>query len=323
MGPASGTDAAIIKIGAGRVMAVTTDPLSLIPTLGAEHSARLSCHLVASDLWTTGIPPAFASVSLQLPPDFGDDELALYWRALSAEMEKLGIAVVTGHTGRYEGCGLPILGAATVFGMGDEGRTVGPAFVKPGDRVLVTRDCAVEATAITARIFPQKLARLLEPEGMEDAAAMISNVTVVPECRAALRVGVRDRGVSSLHDATEGGVLGGLLEVARATKLDLRIEQGRIPLSAAARAACELLGIDPYWTLSEGTLIVTARREAAEAVRQAIAEEGTRVEDVGEVVAGNGMVWLTSTDGQVAKLREPRPDPWWDAYARGLREGWS
>jgi hydrogenase expression/formation protein HypE len=34
VGPRVGTDAAIVKIGAGRVMSVTSDPLSLIPALG-------------------------------------------------------------------------------------------------------------------------------------------------------------------------------------------------------------------------------------------------------------------------------------------------
>ena len=42
-GPRAGHDAAVIRIGAGRVMAVTTDPLSVIPALGpgALGAARL------------------------------------------------------------------------------------------------------------------------------------------------------------------------------------------------------------------------------------------------------------------------------------------
>src|SRR5262245_60362496 len=55
VGPRLGYDTAIVKIGAGRVMAITTDPLSLVPALGPEASARLACHLLASDAWTSGI----------------------------------------------------------------------------------------------------------------------------------------------------------------------------------------------------------------------------------------------------------------------------
>src|SRR5437867_4309672 len=120
VGPGVGRDSAIIKIGAGRVMAVTTDPLSLILAFGPADSAWLACHLIASDLWTSGIPPAYASVSFALPPALPTADFEAYWTAMSDEFARLGIAVVTGHTGRYAGCDLTIIGAATLIGVGDE-----------------------------------------------------------------------------------------------------------------------------------------------------------------------------------------------------------
>jgi hydrogenase maturation factor len=321
-GPRAGADAAIVKLGAGRVMAVTTDPLSLIPGFGPADSARLSCHLIASDLWTTGLPPAYASVNFNLPPHMSDEDFAVYWAAMSDEWRRLEVAVVTGHTGRYEGCDYSIVGAGTLIGVGDDGRTVGPEYVRPGDRVIVTRDCAVEATAIVARLFPKRLGEKLDEAGLARAADRLDQVSVVADCRAALRVGVRDRGVSALHDATEGGVLGGLIELARASACDLRIDRAKIPLSAEARAACEVLGTDPYWTLSEGTLIATARPDHARAVLAALAEESIAAADVGEVMRGTGAVWLTDIGGAVSKLTAPEPDPYWAAYGRAVREGW-
>lgn len=329
-GPRPGGDAAIVRAGAGRVLAVTTDPLSLVPALGPERSARLACRLVASDLWTTGIPPAFAAVTLNLPPEFAADTLDRYLEAAHAAWRELDVAVVTGHTGRYDGCGLTIVGAATVMGMGDEGRWVGPPFVQPGDRVLITRDCAVEATAIAAHLMPVRflaaLAALPEPHDpdavLARARASLDQVSVVEHCRAAVRVGVRDRGVSALHDATEGGVLGALIELAGAAGHDLRIERARIPLSVEARAACAAFGIDPYWTLSEGTLIVCARPAHAAAVARSLADAGIPAFEVGEVVRGHGTLWLTEPGGEITQWTEPEPDPYWPAYARAVREGW-
>src|SRR5262245_1604394 len=198
VGPRIGNDCAVVKIGAGRVMALTTDPISLIPALGAAASARLSCHLLASDLWTSGIPPAYATVSLQLPPRMAEGELAEYWQAMAAEWTRLGVTVVAGHTGRYDGCDLSIVGAATLIGVGDEGRYLSPAMARPGDRVIVTKGCAIEAAAIAARLFPQKLAAKLEPEQMERARALLDQVSVVADCQAVLSVGVRERGVTAL-----------------------------------------------------------------------------------------------------------------------------
>ncbi len=321
-GPRAGHDAAVIRIGAGRVLAVTTDPLSVIPALGPARSARLACHLIASDLWTTGIPPAYASVDFNLPPHFGDDAFAEYWQAMSDEWAALGVAVVTGHTGRYEGCELSIIGAATLIGVGDEGRYVTPAMAAPGDRVILTKGCAIETAAVAASLCPQRLAQRLDEDGLARLRALEAQVSVVRDCRAALRVGMRERGVTALHDATEGGVLGGMVELARACGHDLRVVRSHIPLAPEVREACAVLEVDPYTSLAEGALLACAKPQHAAAVLAALAEEGIVAADVGEVLKGSGRVWIAEPDGSVTTLDEPAPDPYWAAYARALREGW-
>lgn len=323
IGPRPGTDAAVIRIGAARVMTVTTDPLSLIPALGPELSARLSCHLLATDAWTTGIPPAYAALSFQLPPGLEEATLEAYVSSAHAQWSALGVAVVGGHTGRYEGCDLTIVGAGTLIGIGDEGRYLGPEFVRPGDCLIVTKGCAIEATAVAARLFPKRLLAALDEEGLGRARALIDQVSAVEDCRALVRLGVREHGTTCLHDATEGGVLGGLIEMARATGHDLRVEQAKIPLMPEARAACEIFDIDPYWALSEGTLIATVRPERAIEAIAALAEAEIVAAVVGEVVRGSGKLWLTRPDGAVTTLDRPEPDPYWPAYSRAVREGWS
>jgi hydrogenase expression/formation protein HypE len=322
MGPRAGHDAAIVRIGAGRVMAVTTDPLSVLPALGLERSARLAAHLVASDLWTTGIPPAYASVCLTLPPDFRDGDLEIYAAALGGAWKELGVGVVTGHTGRHEGMSGTIVGAATLIGVGDEGRTVTPGAARPGDVVIVTKGCAIETAAIAAWLAPVRLRQHVDEDALAWLRTLVDHVSVVADCRAALRAGVRERGVTALHDATEGGVLGGLVELARACGHDVRIERGRIPLADPVRAACEMLGVDPYWTASEGTLIVCAARDRAPLVVHELEEAGIAAAMVGEVLAGPGRLWVAEADGAVNTFDAPLPDPWWEAYERAMREGW-
>jgi hydrogenase maturation factor len=322
VGPRVGHDAAIVRIGAGRVMAVTTDPLSVIPALGLERSARLACHLIASDLWTTGIPPAYASVDFNLPPAFGDDAFGAYWRAMSDEWAKLGVAVITGHTGRHPGCSENIIGAATLIGVGDEGRYVTPAMAKPGDRVIVTKGCAIETAAIAALAWPERLRQHVDEDGLAALRGLGDQVSVVADCRAALRAGVRERGVTALHDATEGGVLGGLLELAKACGHDVRVERAKLPLGAPVAAACTMLGVDPYWALSEGTLVACAGPERASLVLHELAEDKIPAAIVGEILPGRGKLWVAEPDGGVSTFEAPQPDPWWPAYDRAVREGW-
>lgn len=317
VGPRAGHDAAIVRVGAGRVMAVTTDPLSLVPSLGPERSAWLSCHLLASDLWTTGLPPAHASVSFALPPALDDATFARYWRAMSDAWAELGVAVVTGHTGRYPGCALSIIGAATLMGPGDEGRHLTPAMARPGDRVLITKGCAIETAAVAATLAGESLRARLDDEAFARLSGLWSQVSVVADCRAALRAGVHERGVTAMHDATEGGVLGGLLEVAAACGHDLRIERARIPLAREVEAACDWLGVDPYWSLAQGALIACSAPDRAEAVLAEWRAEGIACADAGEVVGGGGgRLWLVEGSGAVTRLDAPERDPYWAAYAR-------
>lgn len=322
VGPRAGHDAAIVRIGAGRILAVTTDPLSVIPALGPARSARLACHLIASDLWTTGIPPAYASVDFNLPPDFSDAAFAEYWHAMSDAWRELGVAVVTGHTGRYQGCDLSIVGAATLIGVGDEGRYLTPGMAQPGDRVIVTKGFAIETAAVAVALCPERLRARLDDEAMARLIALESQVSVVADCRAILRVGVHDRGVTALHDATEGGVYGGLLELARACGGDVRVARAQVPMRPEIAMACEVMGVAPEWSLAEGALIACVRPPFVSQALAALAGEGIEAADVGEVVRGSGRLWVTEATGDVTVFDAVQPDPYWDAYARAVREGW-
>ena len=104
--------------------------------------------------------------------------------------------------------------------------------------------------------------------------------TMAPPFFPALRDAVR-----ALHDATEGGVLGGLVELAKACGHDVRVDRSRLPLQSAVSTACEVLGVDPYWSLSEGTLIACVAPEHTASVLKELADDGILAARVGDVLA--------------------------------------
>jgi hydrogenase maturation factor len=99
------------------------------------------------------------------------------------------------------------------------------------------------------------------------------------------------------------------------------VDRDLIPLADVARAACEVFGTDPWWTLSEGTLIATVRPEHAGAVLGALTDEGLEAAEIGEVTAGSGKLLVWTSEGPLT-LTEPQPDPYWPAYKRAVDEGW-
>src|SRR4029453_6521033 len=193
-----------------------------------------------------------------------------------------GVAVVTGHTARYDGCAWPMVGGATCIALGSTDAYVTPEMARPGDRVVVTKGAAIEATALFAATFPDRLppragGRLAAGVGADTVAAadrLFERMTVVPEAVIARGFGLRDAGVTSMHDATEGGVLGGLLEVATASRTGIHVDRDRIPVRPEVRAVCEHVGIDPYTAISEGSLIATVVPGRADAFVDALGGAG-------------------------------------------------
>jgi hydrogenase maturation factor len=116
-----------------------------------------------------------------------------------------------------------------------------------------------------------------------------------------------------MHDATEGGVLGGVLEVAAASGNGVRIDRDAIPVRPEVRAVCDHIGIDPYVSISEGTLIATVVSGRADAYIAALADEGIEAAVVGQMVpASRGRTVLTG--GVEAPLTHPGLDPFWQAF---------
>jgi len=319
VGPQHGVDVGILRIAPGVAMALTTDPVFVVPGYGWERAAWFAVHILASDAATSGLQLRWMAVDLNLPSDITESELAELWSAYSRACGDLGLAVVAGHTARYDGCNWPMVGGATCAAIGPESSFVTPNMARPGDRVVVTKGAAIEATALFAATFPDRLAQGVGHEITAAADRLFEQMTVVPEARVAARYGLRERGVTAMHDATEGGVLGALAELASASGVGLRIRLDAIPVRPEVRAVCGHVGIDPYSSISEGTLIATVRPDHADGFLTALADAGIPAAVVGEVTdPWSGAVLVDR--GWERPLEHPGTDPFWAVFGSWAAE---
>ena len=97
----------------------------------------------------------YLSIDLNLPMEMTKKQLETVWDTIHQQCVKLGIAVITGHTARYEGCHYPMVGGATIVGVGELDEYVTPRFCKAGDKMIITKGPAIEATGIFGRDVPQ------------------------------------------------------------------------------------------------------------------------------------------------------------------------
>jgi len=320
VGPQHGVDVGIADLGNGQVMVTTTDPVFVVPPYGWERSGWFAVHILASDAATSGIRPTYITMDLNLPLSMTREDFEALWTVMHRECEKIGMAVITGHTGRYEGCGYPMIGGATVIGIGPKDRYVTPTMARTGDTVLITKGAAIEAAGLFAVTFPARVAERYGESMAREAENVFWQMSVVEDALTAVEAGVRENGVTSMHDATECGVWGGLFEVARASGVGMTIDKEKIIVQDPVRKVCDLFGIDPYSSISEGTLILTCRPHKAREVIRRLADKGIPVSMVGEIVdARQGMRIFEK--GSSRELVHPVVDPFWGAFGKAAEQG--
>jgi hydrogenase maturation factor len=316
-GPMHGVDCGVVRVAPGKVLAMTADPFFIVPDYGWERAAWFAFHILASDITTTGLKPTHLAVDLNLPLSIKKEELELMWETVHRECVKYGVSIVTGHTARYAGCNYPMVGGAVMTALGDEDKYVTTKMARLGDSVLVTKGAAIETCGLFAATFPDMIKKELGTGTLKELEGMFGMMSTVEDALAAAAGNARAAGITSMHDATECGIWGGLYEIARASGTGISVDSNAIPLAPAAARLCAHFGIDPYASISEGTLIITAAPESAPAIMTRLRDKGIASAVIGEVTQAADGVRVTQ-DGRERALEHPVNDPFWPAFAAAM-----
>ncbi|MFC6731696.1 MULTISPECIES: AIR synthase family protein [unclassified Haladaptatus] len=303
LSPQHGVDFGVIDVG-GKAVALATDPVFLMPSLGFERAAWFAFHILMSDVAVSGMTPTHLSIDFNLPSEITDEQFATVWETFDAEAKELGVSVVTGHTARYAGCNYPMVGGATAIAVGEYDDLVRPDGAQVGDKVIVTKGPAVEATGLLSIQFESLMVDELDADTIEAAKDRFYDMSPVQDALVAAAAGP----VTAMHDATECGIFGGLYEIARAAGVGIEMETDAVPILPGVRETCDFFDIELWHSISEGTLLATVQPEGVDDVLAALDAEGIPAAEVGEVVADSGLV----VDGEPTD--HPGVDPFWGAF---------
>lgn len=276
VGPRVGEDAAALDLG-DRVLVMAMDPITFATDLIGWYAVQVN----ANDVAVMGAEPRWFLGALMLPEGFPEDGVAPIFDQLAEACEELAIAEIGGHTEVTSGVSRPVL-VGCMLGEAAPGQVVTTAGAQPGDVVVLYGAAGVEGTAILAREAGEVLAeRGLEAEVTARAREFLFDpgISVVRPALAAAACGV-----TAMHDPTEGGIATGLAELALASEVGLEIDAGQIPVLPATRAACERLALDPLGLIASGSLLATARPEAAERLLRAASDMKREAAVIGRVV---------------------------------------
>lgn len=315
IGPRNGVDVGVVDIGNEQVMITTTDPIFVVPPYGWERSAWFAVHILASDAVTSGIMPQYITFDFNLPLSITRDEFELLWQVIHHECDEIGMSIISGHTGRYEGCNYPMIGGATVIAIGSEHDYVTPTMAQPGDAIIITKGPAIEASGLFAATYPDRVAAAYGDTVAKEGEEIFWQMSVVKDARLATQVGLRDNGVTAMHDATECGIWGGLYEIAQASEVGLVVDKQKIVVQDAVSKICRLFKIDPFSSISEGTLLLTSRPYKAKEILQRLEDGNIPASIVGEILDKEAGLYYYD-DNKKIELVHPQVDPFWSAFGK-------
>ncbi len=313
--PGPGMDAAVLSLSDGRVMAIAEDPIFPAPGLPLDLLGWFTVHIGASDVAVTGIKPRYMTYTLLLPPTCPESDARIIVKSISDAARDLGISVSGGHTGWYDAVTIPIVGGVTVWGIADQSRWVSPGGAQSGDIILMTKGPAVEAVALLAVLYKDDLSAKISKSSLDKALSRVNQITVVEDALTAFETG----GVNAMHDATEGGILGGIHEMAAAAGCPAHVNLDRIDIPEDISDVAKALDFDPWCAISEGSLLAAVKPESVPQVRDTWRQNGIVSYELGRFDAALDQCMVVQ-NGVETLLEEPEKDPFWDLFFAGLRQ---
>ena len=275
-----GDDAAVLRLGRGEDLAVSTDALveGVHFRWSGESPDRIGRRAMAaalSDLAAMGARPLGVTVALAAPGDLALARFDGLTRGLLAAARRFAAPLVGGNLARARKTSLTL----TALGALPRGRMLRRAAARQGDAIFVTGTLGAAALAVAAQRRGRRR-------------------TQVPEPRlAAGRALAGLAGIGACIDVSDG-LLADLGHVLAASGVGASLDVHRLPRPRGFAAACRRLSLDPLRLALAGgedyELLFTVRRggPARSVLRRCL---GVPITEIGRITRGRGVRGVPAT----------------------------
>ena len=309
VGPRVGEDTAVMQTS-GSLLVAKSDPV----TFATDQIGWYAVQVNANDVACTGGTPKWFLATLLVPERFTEDEAEAVFDQILEACRSIDVSLVGGHSEVTYGIDRPII-MGTMLGEVEQDKLILTGGAQEGDSIVVTKGIAIEGTALLAR---EKASQLLQAgmsqEEIDKAASLLSvpGISVLHDARVACA----SSQVHSMHDVTEGGLVTGLREVAKASGLGLAIEESSVPILSECQEVCEALGLDPLGLLASGALLITLPTADVPGLLTSLEGEGINGFEIGTMIEAAEGLQMVEFHGET-----PLPEFSRDELARYMSSG--
>lgn len=259
----------------GRI-AFSTDSYVISPVFfPGGNIGELAVNGTVNDLAMCGAAARYLSLAFILEEGLSMQEFWDILVSIKFAAERAQALVVTGDTkvverGKGDKIFINVSGVGSVHPMAQIDRSR----IRPGDQIIASGYIATHGIAIMS-----------VREGLAFETTLQSDTTNLNHTVLRL-LDQFGADIKFLRDPTRGGVASALNEIARDTRLGVRIRQEAIKVHEEVAGACEMLGLDPLYVANEGIFLMIAEAGRATHILEELQRlpNGADAAIIGEIV---------------------------------------
>jgi hydrogenase expression/formation protein HypE len=255
--PQMGFDAGVHLMDDGRYMVVSTDPCVGVPE---EWFGWLLIHYVASDIALFGAKTEYFTINLLGPSSALPSVFHKVMHDACNAANELGANIITGHTGTYNGLST-LVGVCTGYGHINKNKLKTPAQAKDGDIIICIKPVGLETAVNFALTHKEQAEKIFGTKRTLGLTKLVTLQSCVNEALSLVELG----GVNAMHDATEGGVIVALNEMAEASNVGFVVDYEKLLIPKEVEILKDFYGLSDTQMLSmssTGTILAAISPES-------------------------------------------------------------
>lgn len=278
-----GEDCCIIDLKSLKddVMLISSDPI----TFTSKDIGKLAVIINTNDIYASCGKGYGIIINILLPENKTLDDFKEVMNQIHTECLIHNLEILGGHTEVTDVVN-DIVVSLTIIGTSSKENVVKTSTSREGDLIFLTKTLGIEGTVILYKEFKEELQNLLSEDEKIEIEKFCEMISIKEECEI-----LEKFEITSMHDVTEGGLMGALFEMSISSQNGFRIFKDKIKVHNVTKKICEYLNKDVYHLISSGNLIFTCGKAQKDIILKEFEKQNIKCSLIGEMISkGNYFV---------------------------------
>lgn len=259
------------------IMLISSDPI----TFTSKNIGRLAVIINTNDIYASGGLGYGIMLNILIPTNRTLNDLKKIMEEIHDECINHNLQILGGHTEVTDAVN-DIIISVTIIGTSKKQNVIKTSSSKKGDLIFLTKTLGIEGTIVLFDEHKSELKEILTEYEIQEIEKFREKLTIKNECEI-----LRNININSMHDITEGGLIGALLEMSVSSKNGFKIFKEKIKIHDITKKICDYLNKDIFHLISSGNLLFTCDKEQKKIIQENFYNTDIECVIIGEVIEEN------------------------------------